>query len=107
MSTGYVQRSSSAGLYEILDLILDKGLVIDVFARVSLMGVEVVAVDVRVVIASVDTYLRFAEAVNRLDLGSSQAPGLPELAETGPERLARAATKGVIEGTKEFLFGED
>jgi gas vesicle structural protein len=107
VSTSYVQRSSSAGLYEILDLILDKGLVIDVFARVSLIGIEIVAVDARVVIASVDTYLRFAEAVNRLDLGSAEAPGLPELVETGPERLAKAATKGVITGAKEVLFGED
>ena len=105
MTTGYVQRSSSAGLYEILDLILDKGLVIDVFARVSLVGVEIVTLDARVVIASVDTYLRFAEAVNRLDL-SGGAVGLPELAEAAPERLARAATKGVIEGAKEALLGE-
>jgi gas vesicle structural protein len=71
------------------------------------IGIEIVAVDARVVIASVDTYLRFAEAANRLDLGSSEAPGVPELIETGPERLARAATKGVITGAREFLFGED
>ena len=65
---GYVQRSSSSGLYEILDLLLDKGLVVDVFLRVSLVGIELLTVDARIVIASVDTYLRFAEAVNRLDL---------------------------------------
>ncbi|HET9124464.1 MAG TPA: gas vesicle protein GvpJ, partial [Solirubrobacteraceae bacterium] len=59
---GYVQRSNSAGLYEILDLLLDKGLVIDVFLRVSLVGIELLTVDARIVIASVDTYLRFAEA---------------------------------------------
>ncbi|WP_456299802.1 gas vesicle protein GvpJ [Nocardiopsis endophytica] len=70
----------SGGLYEVVDLILDKGLVIDVFARVSLVGIEILTVDVRVVVASVDTYLRFAEAANRLDLTAGGAPqGLPGL----------------------------
>jgi hypothetical protein len=72
MATTAVQRGGPASaLYDVLDLILDKGLVVDVFARVSLVGIELITVDVRVVIASVDTYLRFAEATNRLDL---QAP---------------------------------
>jgi gas vesicle structural protein len=47
---------------------LDKGLVIDIYLRVSLVGIEILTVDARIVVASVDTYLRFAEAVNRLDL---------------------------------------
>jgi gas vesicle structural protein len=47
---------------------LDKGLVIDIYVRVSLVGIELLTVDARIVIARVDTYLRFAEAVNRLDL---------------------------------------
>ena len=64
----YVQRSNSSGLYDVLDLILDKGLVIDIFVRVSLIGIEILTIDARIVIASGDTYLRFAEAVNRLDL---------------------------------------
>jgi gas vesicle structural protein len=76
---GYVARSSSSGLYDVLELILDKGLVIDVFVRVSLVGIEVLTIDARIVIASVDTYLRFAEAVNRLDLMQTQAQPLPEL----------------------------
>src|SRR5919107_2043477 len=68
-STRGVNRApNSSGLYDILDLILDKGLVIDAYVRVSLVGIELLTVDLRVVIASVDTYLRFAEAVNRLDL---------------------------------------
>jgi hypothetical protein len=69
---GYVARSSSSGLYDVLELILDKGLVIDVFVRVSLVGIEILTIDARIVIASVDTYLRFAEAVNRLDLMQTQ-----------------------------------
>ena len=102
---GYVQRSSSAGLAEVLDLILDKGLVIDVFLRVSLVGIELLTVDARIVIASVDTYLRFAEAVNRLDLGDSGGQGLPEIMENVTQGGASSKTKGVLEGAKESLFG--
>ena len=103
---GYVQRSSSAGLYEILDLLLDKGLVVDVFLRVSLVGIELLTVDARIVIASVDTYLRFAEAVNRLDLTESGGQGLPEIMENITEDGAASKTKGVLEGAKEKLFGD-
>src|SRR5947209_13062489 len=102
---GYVQRSGSSGLYEILDLILDKGLVVDIFLRVSLVGIELLTVDARIVIASVDTYLRFAEAVNRLDLGQSSDEGLPQLVEDMTQDGAQSKTKGVLEGAKESLFG--
>src|SRR5205085_8979042 len=81
--SGYVARSSSSGLYDVLELILDKGLVIDVFVRVSLVGIEILTIDARIVIASVDTYLRFAEAVNRLDLMQTEAQALPELGVDG------------------------
>jgi hypothetical protein len=102
---GYVQRGS-AGLYDIIDVILDKGLVIDVFLRVSLVGIELLTVDARIVIASVDTYLRFAEAVNRLDLlQSGGGEGLPELMQDMTEGGAENKTKGVLEGAKEKLFG--
>jgi gas vesicle structural protein len=103
--SGYVQRSGSSGLYEILDLILDKGLVIDVFLRVSLVGIELLTVDARIVIASVDTYLRFAEAVNRLDLTEQGGEGLPEMIQDMTESGASNKTKGVLEGAKETLFG--
>jgi gas vesicle structural protein len=104
-SSGYVQRSGSSGLYEILDLILDKGLVIDVFLRVSLVGIELLTVDARIVIASVDTYLRFAEAVNRLDLTEQGGEGLPQMIQDMTENGASNKTKGVLEGAKESLFG--
>ena len=78
-NSGYVARSSSSGLYDVLELILDKGLVIDVFVRVSLIGIEILTIDARIVIASVDTYLRFAEAVNRLDLMATENQPLPEM----------------------------
>jgi len=105
--TGYVARSSSSGLYDVLELILDKGLVIDVFVRVSLIGIEILTVDARIVIASVDTYLRFAEAVNRLDLMSTETQGLPEMMEGITEGGASNKTKGVLQGAKEALFGEE
>ena len=104
---GYVNRGN-AGLYDIVDVLLDKGLVIDVFLRVSLVGIELLTVDARIVIASVDTYLRFAEAVNRLDLiQSGGGEGLPELMENMTEGGAESKTKGVLEGAKEKLFGSD
>src|SRR5947209_2526210 len=103
--SGYVQRSGSSGLYEILDLILAKGLVIDVFLRVSLVGIELLTVDARIVIASVETYLRFARAVNRLDLTEQGGEGLPEMIENMTQSGAWDKTKGVLEGAKESLFG--
>src|SRR5213595_3713640 len=105
--TGYVARSSSSGLYDVLELILDKGLVIDVFVRVSLIGIEILTIDARIVIASVDTYLRFAEAVNRLDLMSTETQGLPEMMEGITEGGASNKTKGMLQGAKEALFGEE
>ncbi len=59
-----VQKSfSESSLAEVIDRILDKGIVIDVWARVSLVGIEILAIEARVVIASVDTFLKYAEAV--------------------------------------------
>ena len=103
--SGYVTRSSSSGLADVLDVLLDKGLVIDIFLRVSLVGIELLTVDARIVIASVDTYLRFAEAVNRLDIGESSSQGLPDLIEDMTQNGAQSKTKGVLEGAKESLFG--
>jgi gas vesicle structural protein len=105
--SGYVARSSSSGLYDVLELILDKGLVIDVFVRVSLIGIEILTIDARIVIASVDTYLRFAEAVNRLDLMNTETQGLPELMDGITEGGASKKTQGVLQGAKEALFGDE
>src|SRR4051812_42829364 len=103
---GHLERSPHpSSLYDVLDLILDRGLVIDLYVGASLLGIELLTVDARVVIASVDTYLRFAEAVNRLDLDAGGPPGLPELAsgmvEEAYETGARAKTKGALENVKE------
>jgi gas vesicle structural protein len=75
----YLDRPAPSSLADVIDTILDKGLVIDIYVRVSLLGIELLTVDARIVVASVDTYLRFAEAVNRLDLTETQTGGIPEL----------------------------
>ena len=86
-SGGYMERPRPSGLADVIDIILDKGLVIDAYVRVALFGIEVLTVDARIVIASVDTYLRFADAVGRLDLAETGAESVPELMETGRERV--------------------
>ena len=77
----YLERPAPSSLADVIDTILDKGLVIDIYVRVSLVGIELLTIDARIVIASIDTYLRFAEAVNRLDLTETGPEGLPELME--------------------------
>jgi hypothetical protein len=97
-ASNYLQRAPSpSGLADVLDVILDKGLVIDAYVRVSVIGIEVLTIDARIVIASVDTYLRFAEAVNRLDLSQTELSGLPEL----QERVAESVVEGKVEDVKE------
>jgi gas vesicle structural protein len=105
---GYLERPRPSGLADVIDVILDKGLVIDAYVRVSLIGIEILTIDARIVIASVDTYLRFAEAVNRLDIArEDDSQGLPELLDTMGEKGASSKTKGAIEGAKEKLFGDE
>jgi len=66
-----VERAyGGTGLVDVLDRILDKGLVIDVWARVSLVGIELITVEARVVVASVDTYLKYAHAIGLTQLAS-------------------------------------
>ncbi|MEU4048108.1 gas vesicle structural protein GvpA [Streptomyces olivaceus] len=95
----------SSGLYDVLELVLDRGLVIDAFVRVSLVGIEILKIDVRVVVASVDTYLRFAEACNRLDLeaGPRKDPGLPDLVGSITESGAKGKSKGALSGAAETI----
>ncbi|WP_238016907.1 gas vesicle protein GvpJ [Dactylosporangium sp. AC04546] len=97
---GVVDRPNSASLADVLDTILDKGIVIDAYVRVSLVGIELLTIDARVVVASVDTYLRFAEAVNRLDISQEKA-GLPELVGDMAEGGAKHKTKGMLEAAGE------
>jgi hypothetical protein len=104
---GYLERPRPSGLADVIDVILDKGLVIDAYIRVSLIGIEILTIDARIVIASVDTYLRFAEAVGRLDLREDDSQGLPELMESVTSGGSKSKTQGALEGVKESLFGGD
>src|SRR5690348_13563077 len=105
---GYIERPRPSGLADVVDVILDKGLVIDAFVRVSLIGIEILTIDARIVVASVDTYLRFAEAVNRLDIAHDDTThGLPDLMESVTSGGAESKAKGAIEGVKDKLTGGD
>ena len=105
---GYLQRPAPSGLADVVELILDTGIVVDAYVRVSLVGIELLTIDLRIVIASVDTYLRFAEATNRLDL-IEQGGGKPldefigELQESG----AAKKVSGAVRGAKRALTGDD
>jgi gas vesicle structural protein len=66
------KTNSSSSLAEVIDRILDKGIVIDAWVRVSLVGIELIAIEARIVIASVETYLKYAEAV-----GLTQSAAVP------------------------------
>ncbi len=103
-AAGSVSRAPRpSSLADVLDLILDKGLVIDAYVRVSALGIEVLTIDARIVIASVDTYLHYAEAVNRLDLTQTEVQGIQGLAGDMMESGARGKVKGALEGGKEAV----
>jgi gas vesicle structural protein len=105
---GYLERPRPSGLADVIDIILDKGLVIDAYVRVSLVGIELLVIDARIVIASVDTYLRFAEAANRLDIAhNDDSEGLPQLMQDMTSGGAKSKTQGALEGVKEKVFGSD
>ncbi len=71
-----IEKSTNASsLAEVVDRILDKGIVIDAWLRVSLVGIELVAIEARVVVASVETYLKYAEAIGLT--ATAAAPPLP------------------------------
>src|SRR5690242_865938 len=99
-SSTYLQRAPSpSGLADVLDVILDKGLVIDLFVRVSVIGIEILTIDARIVVASVDTYLRFAEAVNRLDLTQTGGEDIKDLTGGGNgdgDSSVKRKTQGAI-----------
>lgn len=98
MATQQLRRPpGSSGLYDVLELILDRGLVIDAYARVSVVGIELLTVDLRVVVASVDTYIRYAEAIERLGWHErASSVGLPEVVSgaTSMSTTRRAVHRG-------------
>jgi hypothetical protein len=102
MAQGVNRAPRPSSLADVLEVVLDKGIVIDAYVRVALVGIEILTLDARIVIASVDTYLRFAEAVNRLDLQpTKQVAGLPGLMEEVTEGGAKKKTSGALSGVKD------
>jgi hypothetical protein len=93
---GYLARPMPSGLADVIETVLAKGIVIDAYARVSLVGIELLTIDARIVIASVDTYLRFAEATNRLDL-EEQGVTLPDILERGVHDVVAKVASNVVE----------
>jgi gas vesicle structural protein len=88
---------NGSSLADVVDTILDKGLVIDAQIGVSVVGIQLLTIDARVVISSVDTYLRVAEAVNRLDI-QQKGTGLPQAIES--------TTRGKALGRAGEILGE-
>jgi hypothetical protein len=101
---GYLERPAPSGLADVIEIILDKGIVIDAYVRVSFIGIELLTMDARIVVASVDTYLRFAEATNRLNLWPEGGKGLPEIVENlqGPV-IEKVASKVAEKKVKEVV----
>jgi hypothetical protein len=101
--SGYLARTTPSSLADVVEIVLDKGIVIDAYARVSLVGIEVLTIDARIVVASVDTYLRFAEATNRLNLWDKGGRSLPDVLteEAGAtvEHVAGSVVEKKVEGT--------
>ncbi|MFD9103073.1 gas vesicle structural protein GvpA [Streptomyces virginiae] len=112
VSRGGGGGGGTSSLYDVLELILDRGLVIDVFVRVSLVGIEILKIDARIVVASVDTYLRFAEACNRLDLEAGRkAPAqltdvVGNMVESGAHGKSKGALSGAVEAVTQSLTGK-
>jgi hypothetical protein len=104
---GYLERPAPSGLADVIEIILDKGIVIDAYVRVSLVGIELLTIDARIVIASVDTYLRFAEATNRLDLYEQGGKDLSEFIGDMQDTGASKKVGGAIKGAKKAITGGD
>lgn len=84
--------SGGSSLIDVLDRILDKGIVIDAWVRISLVGIDLITVEARIVVASIDTYLKYADAVGLTGLVSRpqlEAESVPEIEVETTRRIAR------------------
>ena len=76
MALERVERSAGgSSLIDVLDRVLDKGIVIDAWVRVSLVGIDLITVEARIVVASIDTYLKYSEAVSGLPTAAAPSLG--------------------------------
>ena len=89
-----VERApGGSSLIDVLDRILDKGIVVDACVRISLVGIDLITVDARVVIASIDTYLKYAEAVGITPTVSRPALGPGETGSSMPSATKPSTTR--------------
>lgn len=88
------ETPGTASLAEVLDRILDKGIVIDIWARVSVVGIEILTVEARVVVASVDTFIHYAEEIAKIEQAaqSGEMEDLQNL-DTGTQAIAPRAVE--------------
>jgi hypothetical protein len=87
-----VERAAGGtSLIDVLDRVLDKGIVIDAWVRVSLVGIDLITVEARVVVASIDTYLKYSEAVGQVPPVSRPVGELPSSQSVVGENAARRA----------------
>jgi hypothetical protein len=108
---GPVQKmGGSASLAELLNVILDKGIVIDAWVRLSVIGIEILTLEARVVVASVETYLRYAEAIGLTQLASAPPEGTRRGGagqENGDHELSEDEIMGYLEDHPDGVrFGE-
>jgi hypothetical protein len=84
VARGSVQKMGGAsGLADVLKVVLEQGIVVDAWVRVSIIGIEILTVEIRAVIASVDTYLRYAEAIGLTALAAAPRPAEPNVLPAG------------------------
>src|SRR5204862_4942814 len=87
--------SGGSSLIDVLDRVLDKGIVIDAWVRISLVGIDVITVEARVVVASIDTYLKYADAVGLMGIVSRpMIEGAAEEVPTEAPRRSRVPGRG-------------
>jgi hypothetical protein len=94
--------SGGSSLIDVLDRVLDKGIVIDAWVRISLVGIDLITVEARVVVASIDTYLKYADAVGLTGLVSrpqlTEETEEPVVVETTTRRTARPSRRRISRG---------
>jgi hypothetical protein len=88
--------SATSSLIDVLDRVLDKGIVIDAWVRVSLVGIDLLTVEARIVVASIDTYLKYSEAVGQIEpvARPAELPANTELGTSSPARTTTRRRKG-------------
>ena len=91
------RRPGGTSLIDVLDRVLDKGIVIDAWVRISLVGIDLITVEARVVVASIDTYLKYAEAI-----GITAPVSRPAL-EAPREDLPPARARSTVEPRRESI----